>query len=372
MNDDYTERDKQYSENLEERTGEHTDFSVKTSSTETVPFSETKRTYTLEEADHKREKNLIGKMLDKLKPNNQENITPVYDRSKEQQQKLQEAGINLEKVPEPLKQLYVKAVNLVQNPEKRFRDHRKGLENLIGGLEGIKVDIDSLMYGKGYEPIKTEPQGLYGELLSLEEKRYEHAHAIKELEKEIATTYQRITRTKDLSRAETVPEKKRELNKGLVGFSKDLTMYEETKRSLGRDLLSFDTSMKDTKRRVEDLKTLREYVLDQLDCAKEIASDHPEIQETFKHTALIADLIPKMDQAIRGYTKMSEAFRDHAHEQRTYAAQLTDRQLPIRKERVDKADPLEPNKQYREQRDEKVTELAKKILEQQEDIFPIG
>ncbi len=156
---------------LDERTTGEEQSSVKTKSIENTLLGETKRTYILEEADHKREKSLIGKMLDKLKPDNQEKITPVYDRSKEQHQKLQEAGLDLEKVPDALKPLYVKAYNLVQNPEKRFRDQRKGLENLIGGLDGIKNDIDSLMYGKGYDPIKTEPQGLYGDLLNQEEKR---------------------------------------------------------------------------------------------------------------------------------------------------------------------------------------------------------
>ena len=68
---------------------------------------------------------LVDKITNKnsYKPENIQKVIEIEDK------KLEQVGINLDNVPEIVKPYYVKAYNLIQSPDKRFKQTNRCIAN---------------------------------------------------------------------------------------------------------------------------------------------------------------------------------------------------------------------------------------------------
>ena len=290
--------------------------------------------------EHGKRRSFLSNLLDNLggketyTMENMKRLTEKYDT------KLSEAGINVEYIPDVAKPYWIRLVNIVKNPESRFKEVKKGLETYITELQGLDEDMTKELYGAGYTSLKSEPGGLYGKIIELGTTRQEYASAILELEKECAETNTRISTLKDKIKQSAHPKDKITHNKQLVAFKFDQTTYEKHKRDLIGKIGGLDLDIKYTKENMKQLEAFQSYVNDCVGKADEIRRSYNATNKDIDYTKKITQIIPQLDNNLRIFREIGDAFNNDNYEKQKTAAKVT--KFELKTEKTASADRTSP------------------------------
>ncbi len=252
---------------------------------------------------------------------NMRKITEKYDT------KLSEAGINVEHVPDIAKPYWIRLVNIVKNPENRFKDAKKGLDTYILELKGLEEDMTKELYGTGYTSLQNEPGGLYGKVMEFGGTRQEYANAILELEKECSGTNTRIEDIKEKIKNSSSPTDKLKYNKEIIRFKFDQTTYEKHKRDLIGKIRGVDLEIKSTKENMKQLESFQIYVNSSIGQADEVKLSYNTMNRDIDYTKKITGIIPNLDKQLQMFREIGEAFNESNYNRQVNAAKVTNFEL---------------------------------------------
>src|SRR3989338_6666079 len=271
--------------------------------------------------EHGKRRSFLSNLLDNLggketyTMENMKRLTEKYDT------KLSEAGINVEYIPDVAKPYWIRLVNIVKNPESRFKEVKKGLETYITELQGLDEDMTKELYGAGYTSLKSEPGGLYGKIIELGTTRQEYASAILELEKECAETNTRISTLKNKIKQNAHPKNK-------------------NKRDLIGKIGGLDLDIKYTKENMKQLEAFQSYVNDCVGKADEIRRSYNATNKDIDYTKKITQIIPQLDNNLRIFREIGDAFNNDNYEKQKTAAKVT--KFELKTEKTASADRTSP------------------------------
>jgi len=317
--------------------------------------------------EHNSAKSTLEKMINNIF--NAKGKEPTAESVKnigKKDEKLEKAGIDTENIPEVLKKPYIKMINFVYSPEKRFKNQKVEVENLVQGLEGIQTELTEILYGTGYNGSSGKLGGLHKEYQQLADRRFECAKALSSLEEEINSTYQRIENTKEILKEKIAAkeyDKVKQVNNDMIGFKFDLTRYEDIKKELQGELEGVNNAVIAVNYDVKAAECLRDYVRDQGQKARNELKTHRSTGRELDHTKLIADFIPKLQQKLNQYIQMGEDFKDHNDRKMEDVVNLTTHQVQVRDRDGERKNPFENYQKGNEERSDRISGLAQSILQ---------
>ncbi len=289
---------------------------------------------------------------------NMKKITEKYDN------KLAQAGINAEYVPDIAKPYWIRLVNIVKNPENRFKDAKKGLDTYITELKGLEEDMTTELYGTGYTSLQNEPGGLYGKVMELGGTRQEYANAIVELEKECSGTNIRIDSLKEKIKTSSTPSEKISYNKEIIRFKFDQTTYEKHKRDLIGKIRGVDLEITNTKENMKQLEAFQAYVNSSIGKADEVKLSYNTMSRDIDYTKKITEIIPNLDKQLQLFREIGEAFRDSNYNTQVTAAKVTNFELKVGKNNsTDRPSPFADCVKKKEEENEAIMQRVREINE---------
>lgn len=320
--------------------------------------------------EHETRKGLLYRMIEKIRGKEKQGPENLSGIRNDEAEKLAEAGLDVDKVPEFMRPLYIRMQNLLRNPERRFKNQKVGLESLVSGLREVEQDVKDIIYGRDYNPSKGEASGLYGALMVMGQRRHDFAKAVGELEQEIAATYQREQETNMTLKAATTFEEKDKLNRAKVSFHYDRESYEQTKREIIRELKKVDDAVTETVLQKKEMDSLKTYLADQIDTAERVLGNYQTTGRTHDFTKAIADIVPKMQDQLKAFIHIGDAFESYSNGQRAAIAKVTQCGLDVSTEKKPRPDPFEGAAVKREKDDERIMARVKAITDNPfDDIF---
>lgn len=324
--------------------------------------------------EHNSAKSTLDKIINGIfNANGKEPTAESIKNIGKKDEKLEQSGIDTENIPDILKKPYIKMINFVYSPEKRFKNQKEEVENLANGLEGIKIELTEILYGAGYNGSSGKLNGLSKEYHQLAKRRFDCAKALKSLEEEINGTSQRIEKTKEILKERLVAkdyDKMEQINTDMIGFKFDLTRYEDIKKELQGELEGVNYAVTSVNYDIKAAECLRDYVRDQGQKARNELKIYRSTGRELNHTKLIADFIPKLQEQLNKYRDMGKDFREHNNNQMKEIVDLTTQQVQVGEPNEQLSDPFENYHKNNEERSDKISELTQKILENPyEDIY---
>ena len=301
---------------------------------------------------------LVDKITNKnsYKPENIQKVIEIEDK------KLEQVGINLDNVPEIVKPYYVKAYNLIQSPDKRFKQTKQGIESYINELKSIENEVMQDLYGKDYNSSKQgEPSGVYGKRLELAENRESICEVVMELCNEKIETEKRITSAKQLISQTQDKAEKKKLNKSIINFEKDKDFYNRSHREIQTQFTGTEIKIKSMTEQKDSLVSLKECINDAISQAEGTLISYESVDQDIDYTKTLGNLIPLLQASLDRYAKMGGVFADNNYGKMRATAEVTKFKLENPDGNSDRPNPFEHTLKAKENRNEQTLERIRQV-----------
>ena len=311
---------------------------------------------------------IIGKIAELYRERTSGGSLEAVSKTLEEDERLKESGLDLEKIPEVIRPLYIKIVNRLKSPQTRFKDKRDGLEQFASELGSIEDDLHNELYGKNYRGSGSKVGGLHAEGMALVDRRLQLSTGLITLESEISQVFQRkssanktLSDTLKEGYAKMDPKEIRQLQEDLIGYTYDLNNFQGVQNRLASELESTGRQMQDFKSNRKALQSLYTYVLEERTKVEGLVSGasfkSKEWDYASQITAVIGALQGRVDQVIQ----METDFHDAMNKKLEGSVKLTQIRTQI-PERELEASPLESLEPGYEKRNEEAYKMAQEIL----------
>lgn len=290
--------------------------------------------------------------------------------------RLENSGIGeLEYVPDFMKPTYIKLINLVKNPQSRYKHKVEGLKDYIQELDSIKTELTGNLYGEQFKSGNTsrgrKVSGLHGELKNLGMKRFQYASAIQSLENEINSTYQRAQNadsqlTALLSNPGAIEQstKVSELADDVACYKFDLEWYQDRQHDLISSIEGLDTNVGVVQLEIAAATTTRHYVRDLIQSAEVELRKASGSRTQIDYTGRLLELLPELTGKIKDIGKMRHDLREVENDRLRVAAELTSGGYKLEAQSGDEPLPefFDRQQKLSEERKDRVTNRVKEIL----------
>ncbi len=247
---------------------------------------------------------------------------------------LDRSGLKLDNVPEFIKPLYVRAYNLFKNPHQRLAGRKEDLAKLVEEAKGIEDNVSEILYGSEYSRDRSKMDGLQGKFIETMATRRKSAKAIKELEKEINTTYGRRKTVEDVLKQKgqepDTTEIKR-LHSDIVMYTQSIATYKGLKQKFLTRIDALDQKVTNYQKGIEVATAVYNFVQQhRMNVEAYMEGTDINIKELEALTK-IGDIIPAFQGRMKELDGMVKDFYKALGDRMTAAVKMTESKLDVPK-----------------------------------------
>ncbi len=247
---------------------------------------------------------------------------------------LGKSGIKLDNVPDFMKPLYVRAYNLFKNPHQRLAGRKENLAELVEEAHVVEEEISGILYGSEYSRDRTKMDGLQGKFIETMATRRKCAKAVKELEKEICSTYEkRKTVETALKQKGQEPDTKeiKRLHSDIVTYTQSITSYKGLKQKFLTRIDALDQKVENYQKGIEVATAVYNFVQQhRMNVEAYMEGTDINIKELEALTK-IGDIVPKFQVKIKELDGMVKDFYKAMGDRMTAAVRMTETKLDVPK-----------------------------------------